>query len=594
MHGADHNFEVIVRVIQDVDNNPAGLMGVVQVQMPDQCEASRQFYRIKEAERGRNLQIIQNTIANFGRWAETVEAPTIILFPELSVSKEATDWLRDEMAAQTISPNTLIVLGIEQMTTEQFSERAANSDSRTEFADVEFGPNVDRINTAVILAKDRVGRIYCYYQPKCSKSDYESPSQFESKLLYKLVFGERHLIVNICSDFFLKSDTTPLVGSMLLALDRCSKRPRDQRLDMVLLIQKNPSPLDSFYDETVECLFYNQPHQIATSDTIVCAVNSVDSANPGKFGRSNVVLMRRGRPPAEYLKRHALEHFAWCSHPASGEHRNNDLHYARWRLRGAGAISFTLNTNRRPWRPGDSTSIPILQPGLHAFTGENDLQRLSPVPEVFELQEVLYSKFEIFIRGVFHSDTLRRHFQTPTAYEDLLGRVVSSSPCKIVHFLLELHEVPINCDHWNVAVLTEPFRHFLLTLRLLSERYSDLEVRGEDLRADARSFGIIDCKELSLPSALDRLRSTSEGIEHLDVLLLQRVSELLMWDGAPTSLDAIEREISSVKCAGQEDDFGSVTRAPSPQIVDVNSILDKLNCECTDASNIRRTLNGIL
>jgi len=216
-----HRFRVVEKQIPDVLCHDDGALGIVKVQMPEQCDDNGMFFRIRDRERERNLRIIRNTIAAFGNWAQQVNAPAIILFPELSVSAEAADELRTEMATARITPNTLIVLGMEHLRRDHFICRASDSHSRADFAGTDFGPNIDRVNTAVILAKDKAGNVSCYYQPKCSRSDYESPRQFTSNIIYKFAFGQHHFIVNICSDFFLQAGAMPLVGSVGRTTMRC-------------------------------------------------------------------------------------------------------------------------------------------------------------------------------------------------------------------------------------------------------------------------------------------------------------------------------------------------------------------------------------
>lgn len=590
-----HEFLVVENMISNVQCHADGLLGIVKVQMPEQCQDNGTFFRIRDRERERNLRIVQNTITTYGHWAQQINAPTIILFPELSVSEEATDWLRNEMANASISPNTLIALGLEHLSTTQFTDRVSDSDSCTNFANIDFGPNIDRVNTAVIIAKNNTGNVFCYYQPKCSRSDYEPFSQYTSSIINKFAFGQHHFIVNICSDFFLQAGARPLVGSVLLNIDQFYTNPSDHRLDLILLIQKNCSPLDDLYHDSVKCLFYNTPHHISTSDTIICAVNSANHNDPGKYGKSNVSVMRRGRPPVEYKERHAHEHFAWCSHNESAEHLNDNLHYARWRMRCAGAISFILDTSRRPWPPGNLESMPINNPGLRRLTNADTFETVHPIPEVYELQEVLYRDFQFFIDACFQVNELRYYFGPVVYYEDLLKNLFTSSPIKIIELLLILHNVPVNCDHWDMDKLTSAFKHFLLTLRLLSERYDDLCVLEEQLHADTRTIGVMDCEQRSFVAILSELKNPAIAIQNIDVLLLQRISELYpLWDGAPTGLEELQNSIKTNRPTGTETVLGSISRAPSPQIADVGFIISMLNREYLQDNDIRRVLNDIL
>jgi len=587
-------FRVFERQMGSVVCHRDGDLGVVKVQMPEQCSDTGNFFVIRDGERVRNLAIARSTVSTFGCWAKQVNAPAVILFPELSVCEEVADWLEAEMATTSISPNTLLVLGLEQLTLDRFIARVANSHSRSEFEGHNYGVNVDRVNTSMILAKDGNGSVFRYYQPKCSRSDYESPNQYVSDVVYKFAFGGHHLIVCICSDFFLQAEARPLIGTVMLDVDRLHPNPRDHRIDLVLLIQKNPSPLDTLYHRSVKHLFYNTPHRIVTSDTIVCAVNSIRDDDLGKFGRSTVSVMRRGRPPAEYKKKHAFEHFAWCSHEGGSSHQNDDLHYARWRLRLAGAISFVLATHPRPWPPGDLDSLPVGHPGLFRLTDMNQFESVCPCPEAFELQDVLYTDFRSFIDGKFETSSLRHYYRLIDAYELLVENLVARSPRKILGLLLALHGASVNCDHWDTHRLADAFRHFLVALRLLADRYPTICVANDWLHADAKNLGIVDCKNEALHGVLNDLADPLITPQDTDVLVLQRLSDLYPWDGSPLTLEELRSRISTSKTEDSGAHGTSVAKAPSPKIADLGVIVSRINRECVDTASIRRVLDDIL
>lgn len=586
----NHKFRVVEKLISDVVSQSERLLGIVKIQMPEQCDESAPF-RIRAHERARNLQIVKNAINNFGKWSQQVNAPAIILFPELSVTEEATDWLRNEMATPQISPNTLVVLGLEQLTTEQFRTRVATSDSQAEFAGITFPPNIDLINTAVMMAKNNSGQVSCFYQPKCTRSDYESPRQFTSKTVYELTFGSHTALVTICSDFLLRDGSGTLVGSVL---EDMKPRPRDHRLDLILLIQKNPNPFHSLYHESVKQLFYNRTHQIHTTDTIICAVNSIDSKSPGKFGRSNTSVMRRGRPPKEFKTRPAVEHYAWCSIKSNEIHDNQDLHYARWRIRCAGAISFILDTDRRPWVPNDLESVPVQNPGLHRITDVGQFESITPVPEIYEMQEALYHDFKSFIENLFYTKTLSNYLGTIPEYERLLQSLFTRSPRRIIALLLTIHEAHINCDHWNPALLESVFKHFLVVLRLLSEGFTDFAVVEDYLRADSKRLGIMDCGQKSITTILDHLQSPESMIHDVDLLLVQQMGDLHSWDGKPKSLEALINLVSTSRVTDEAAVSTSVARAPSPRIANASSMITNLNHKCKKATEIRSVLNEFL
>ena len=111
--------------------------------------------------------------------------------------------------------------------------------------------------------------------------------------------------------------------------------------------------------------------------------------------------MRRGRPPEEFEERHPFDHFAWCSHKTNEVHRNEDLHYARWRLRCAGAISFILDTNPRPWLPADLESIPVRAPGLHMLTDANEFEAIAQFQRYMNCRRFFIMIFNHSLMRVF-------------------------------------------------------------------------------------------------------------------------------------------------------------------------------------------------
>jgi hypothetical protein len=579
-------FRVVRKTIPDIHSHDDALLGIVKIQMPEQLDDDGSC-RIRQRDRERNLRIVRNSINTFGNWAQQVEAPAIILFPEFSVSEPAVDWLRSEMLTSRVSPNTLIVLGLEQLSTDQFRSRVAASNSREDFAGVNFGPNIDRVNTAVILVKDNASRVLCYYQAKCSRSDYESDRQFMSNVVYEFEFGTYNLIVSICSDFLLRDDGGTLVGSVMQEMDQLYPRPRDHRLDLVLLIQKNVSPLHPLFHDSITHLFYNRPHRVQTTDTIVCAVNSASTHAPGKFGRCNVSVMRRGRPPVDLKSHLGAERYAWCSLKD-----NEDLHYVRWRLRSPGAISFVLATDQRPWQLGNTESVPISRGGLHKIR-ESSLEECFPIPEVYEMEEALYDNFDSFLETIFQVDALKRHFGSVSEYERLLSSLFVRRPIKLVKLLLSFQKASANCDHWDIESLKGTFRYFLLTVRFLSERYNDLAIPDDYFSAEGRTLGVIDCDERPFIDILDELMNRLILPSNVEVLLLQRISKLISWDGSPIRLEELNSLISVSKPASLTVP-GSVARAPSPHIADVGSVAGHLNQRCLTAADVRSVLNESL
>lgn len=578
-------FRILQKQIAGPPNDDRTLLGVVKIQMPQQC--GRDF-KIRRTEKARNLSLVQNAVARFGNWGRDVGAPAIVLFPEFSISTEALRWLLDRMSSDQIAPNTLIVFGLEQITTKEFMNYVAESDSKEDF-DGDFGPNINLINTAVILAKDHSKRVTTYFQPKCSRSDYELARQYVSRTVNLIKFGPYESVVSICSDFLLNDDNgQPLLGQLLQDIEGMYDQPRDHSLDLVFLIQNNPSPLHDLYDRSIRYLRRNRPHHLVTTDTIICAVNAIELNAPSVFGRCNVSVMNRGRSPKD--RKRAAETYAWRLF----EDPHHDLRYITWRLRSPGAISFVLDTDRRPWQLGDP-SVPIRTSGLHQITATETFADVIPIPEVYEIQEVLYdNSFQAIIGHLFHVSALTSFFLRVREYELLISRLFVKSPAKIIKLLLTMHgQIPDNCDQWNIATLKEAFTHFFLTLRLLAIRYPDLQVDDDYFSAQAHTLGVVDCNGRVVSDIVDELWKPNPAMG-LNILVLQRVSKLFRWDGRPTTLDSLKNLLSINGTDEMESRPESVARVPSPHVVHIGTVVDDLNRRCRRSSDIRSVLNEVL
>ena len=300
-------------------------------------------------------------------------------------------------------------------------------------------------------------------------------------------------------------------------------------------------------------------------------------------------MMNRGRSPRD--RRHVEETYAWRAF----EDPHHDLRYVTWRLRTPGAISFVLDTDRRPWQIEDPYSVPIRTSGLHQITDTGTFVDVTPIPEVYEIQGVLYDNdFQAIVRGLFHVPVLMGFFLRIREYELLISRLFVRSPTKIIKLLLTMHgQIPDNCDQWNIASLKETFAHFFLTLRMLAIRYPDLQVDDDYLSTEAHTLGVVDCNGRVVSDVVDELWKPNPAMG-LNILLLQRVSKIFRWDGRPTSLDSLKNLLSINGTDEIENHPESVAKVPSPQVVYMGTVVDDLNRQCRRLTDVRRVLNEVL
>ncbi len=571
--------------------NPPHL-GIVKVQMQDQL-ATDHSLRVREDARDQNRLIVETTLARFGKWANQTATPAVILFPELSVTEESAAWLDAAAATEMVSPNTMIVAGLELLSVARFQELVAACESREHFAGHDYGVNVEWVNSAVVIVKDGTGLVRRYYQPKCSCSDWEGRRQYISRTIYLFTFAGLRTVVSICSDMFLRVGGTAVTAAVAEDLDALSSNPAGESLDLVLLIQKNPAPIHPLYSETIETLFYNQPHRTRTRDTIVCAVNSCTADDPCQYGQSNVSVMQRGRPPAQFSDRVSSPEFAWITLPPYRVTGSANLHLVRWRLEEPGVISFVLDTHTRPWAAGEQDSMPVRQMALFRITAAG-YEAITPVAELQEMIRTIAREYPLFVEQVVSSSALRPFLAARAGYTAALKRIFAHNCPAFIFRLLTLSPPNRNCDLWKPEALRAPFLRAALIVRVLAESFTDLSFTDGNLKTAERTIGLFDGDGQFPPSALKALRDRVGEFMELDYVILQRVGVAAeFWDGAPIHTAELLEKISYCGVPRTRSP-GSITDVQSPRVVDAVHLIEQINRGATAPEEIKGILHGIL
>lgn len=551
-------------------------IGIMNVQMPEQEEGNGVF-RIKASQRGCNRQIVRNALSEFRSMTfSNGRQATFLVFPELSLTLESTLDVIDSLKTDRTNRNSVIILGVEELTTDQFCQLLQSSDNQTDFPHQGFGKNIRTVNTAVILTKESNGRPLVFCQPKLSASRYESKQQFKSNHVYVFDFGGYRTLVSICSDFLLVRDRGPILSSLLDSLDEYYRYPAREKINLWFLIQKNPHPSVDTYEKTLKVLHYKEGHKIDTTKTVVCTLNSAVMDESKYFRNSHVAVMDRGRPPDELVAGTADQFFAWKQFNLSHGERDI-LRYVLWRLRYPGMISFLLNLDETPYRgPIDENSIPIEQVSIRRISGDT-LVDLTECPEIYELKEVILQNHHGTLLGQFRHAVHKHLFGSSEGHLASIDAIfVSESPKKTIETMTCIHKESrdmANCDQWHKhdAALT----YFLMSLRLLHVAFENLRAILGRLDSDGRAALIIDCEEMQMQHVLEKEQTIRDRCRDVSTLLLQRI-ELYGWDGRPCSFDQLVNNVKVTK-ARRTRSNDSIAISRSPNTVSFQHLISSLN-----------------
>ncbi len=578
--------------ISNINYFESNRIGIVKIQMPEQCQSDG---TIQQQERENNSKIIEQVFLKYNNNNTfTKGSPHYFLFPELSISKENAMRMIQKVREGEIINNTIIIFGMELITKDEFLELLKDSNSVEDFSFEDFGHNVHFVNTSVILIRDNDGNSFIYYQPKMSRSRYESISQFISPLAYIFSLGGFKSIVNICSDFILERDESPVLLKLLKSIDNYYTNPSREKIDFIFLLQKNKAPLGSHYTKMIKMLYFRENHDVNTSTTMVCSVNSISMVDLRKFRYSNVSVMNRGRPPHTLNDSVAEPLYAWKSFKK--EHGENDsLHYVLWRIRHPGVISFIINTDDRPSRILRENITPIEEPGVERFDDDFELMGIDHIPETYEFEEILLRQFFSFVQSLFIRNSLVRYFGNINLYKNIFDKIFQERPHDLIETLTLLHaeeHKATNCDTWED--IDELFEYFLVSLAILHTKHEQLSLNRNIFDIGDKYVSIMDCDNMhDLVFREEKSDFLSSLNTDSQLLLLQRLKYLYEWSGEPKKIDELLNSVKQNKVHGRTSRPYSTTRPEYPYVLSLCYLVNKLNedSEYKDVETIREKLN---
>lgn len=576
-------FKVKEIPITDI-NFPGGEeIGIMKVQMPEQEEGGGSF-RIKNNERKNNIEIVKSVLREFTSMKFSANRqPSFLVFPELSVSIESAQFMIDSLPTDRLNVSSVIIFGVEEITLTEFRRFLNLANNKKDFTANDFGKNIQRVNTAIILVKKANGTCHIYCQPKLSQTRYEKANQFKSNRVYIFDFNGYRTIISICSDFLLTRGRQLIMTSVLQAVDKHFRYPSREKIHLWFHIQKNPHPMIDLYKNMIKILHYKVGHKIDTTKTIVCTLNSANIVETKYFRNSHVSVMDRGRPPDEFIGGVADCTYGWKQFSLDPTERDI-LRWVQWRLRHPGLITFLLNVDEAPYRgTGDENSIPIREPNILRLNGYN-FETLQECAEVYELKEIVLQTPESELSKEFKHSSHKKMFGNQRSYLSVVDKVFCNEPpTQLVAVLACVHDDPrcmTNCDHWHKH--HEPIKYFLVSLRLLQTAFDDLKANMGALTCDVKKFIlIVDCEwkeESYVQEKAEAIRTHCRNVTHL---LFQRI-QLYDWDGRSLRFDEFTDNVQVTKSRTRKKRRDSISISKSPYIISYQHLVNSLNACMVD------------
>ncbi|MGA2624463.1 MAG: hypothetical protein ABSF91_11460 [Bacteroidota bacterium] len=591
-----------LRVIElnplDIDYPDLYRLGIVKVQMPEQSTTDGTFV-IKPSERQRNKELILKVFELFGGSCfSSNRCPNFFLFPELSVTVESAQAIIDLFKSTRIKPNTVVLLGLERIRKGVFLDLQSHSNAPGGFDDSHFGQTINFVNTAIIVAKDKNSLIHYYLQPKLSRSGYETVEQFKSDLIYLFNFGGYQSLVSICSDLFVHEEGTSVVKKVMSSINthirKNNRNPRNERIDLWFLLQKNVYPMGDIYDDSVRTLFYKDGHDIETSKTVICSVNSAQGSYSQHYRHSNLCVMDRGRDPETLIGRNSQTCFAWRVISKRPTDTANLPRYVLWRIRDAGVISFILNTDNRNFQINDENLVPVEEALAWSITN-TDILKFQEHPEIYELKEFLFSGFEGFVKELFIAPEIREFMGNLDAYLNLFDTLFRQRPVDIFDSLMRIHDerskIP-NCDYWGRD--KDMFMHFILSLRLLQIAYSTLKTDSGSFESQGTRFTVVDCGGRQDLSMREKISTSFIDAPKNSVIILQRLIALHNWGGELTQLEDLSDAVKVTKVPNVMGNLHSTARAESPSVIAFTYLTNTINSAEISAAQVPQKTKELL
>jgi len=195
-----------------------------------------------------------------------------LIFPELSVTKEALDVIKDAMQKSSWPENSIVMGGLECISGKRFKNLLDNSDNSERTKRLPNNIASFNVNTSFIYVKTNGKKLRKYYQPKMSSSLPEQGLQNQYRGSYLLLFRTKPIAFTqiICFDAIAPQGDKlkDMADNMLAKLKVYGSDSSSFRIDICFVLQHNDSPNDTRFKKFARDLLQKRGRELIV-DTVV-------------------------------------------------------------------------------------------------------------------------------------------------------------------------------------------------------------------------------------------------------------------------------------------------------------------------------------
>lgn len=195
-----------------------------------------------------------------------------LIFPELSVTKEALDVIKDAMQESSWPENSIVMGGLECISGKRFKNLLDNSDNSEKTKRLPNNIASFNVNTSFIYIKTNGKKLRKYYQPKMSSSPPEQQVQNQYRGSYLLLFRTKSVVFTqiICFDAIARSGNglETMADNILTGLKPYGSASRPLRIDICFVLQHNNKPNDACFKKFTKDLLERVGREVII-DTVV-------------------------------------------------------------------------------------------------------------------------------------------------------------------------------------------------------------------------------------------------------------------------------------------------------------------------------------
>ena len=191
-----------------------------------------------------------------------------LVFPELSVTKEALESIKEAMQESTWPENSIVMGGLESISGKRFKNLLDDSDNSERTKRLPNDIASLNVNTSFIYIKTNEKKLRKYYQPKISSSPQEQGLQNQYRGSYLLLFKTKPVVFTqiICFDAIAPQGDKlkDMADNMLAKLSDSNCF----RIDICFVLQHNDKPNETRFETFAGQLLQKRDRELIV-DTVV-------------------------------------------------------------------------------------------------------------------------------------------------------------------------------------------------------------------------------------------------------------------------------------------------------------------------------------